>query len=267
MDGPFVLREYVRQLVEEHFVDSARPGPVRYRMDREVKIGRVETVESIESEHFTMARLLAVNGTPLSAADREAEARRLQNLATDPEAQRQQQRTEQDEEARVRKLLRALPDAFVFTAGGLATGRDGATWRRLDFRSDPAYRARDRETSILSGMAGSLWVDAAEERLVKVEGKLVRDVAFGWGILGKLRRGGDFMIELQRTASGRYLQVGMNLDFRAKLLMGLSSAHLLDRRTVSEIRPVANRLAPNVALELLETSERRADARRASPGR
>jgi len=32
-------------------------------------------------------------------------------------------------------------------------------------------------------MTGELWIDAAQERVVRLEGHLQRDVDFGWGIL------------------------------------------------------------------------------------
>ena len=44
-------------------------------------------------------------------------------------------------------------------------------------------------------MAGEIWVDPVHLRVVRLEGHLQQDVDFGWGILGRLNKGGWIMIE------------------------------------------------------------------------
>ena len=44
-------------------------------------------------------------------------------------------------------------------------------------------------------MTGEIWIDPVHERVVRLEGHLQQDVDFGWGILGRLNKGGWIVIE------------------------------------------------------------------------
>jgi hypothetical protein len=44
-------------------------------------------------------------------------------------------------------------------------------------------------------MVGELWVDQAQLRLVKIDAHLISDVNFGWGVLGRLYKGGSILVE------------------------------------------------------------------------
>ena len=39
-------------------------------------------------------------------------------------------------------------------------------------------------------MIGEIWIDPVHQRVVRLEGHLQQDVDFGWGILGRLNKGG-----------------------------------------------------------------------------
>ena len=39
-------------------------------------------------------------------------------------------------------------------------------------------------------MAGEIWIDPVQERVVRLAGSLQQDKDFGWGILGELDKGG-----------------------------------------------------------------------------
>jgi hypothetical protein len=85
-----------------------------------------------------------------------------------------------------------LPEAFVYEDAALQDGRF-----HLHFRPNPAYQARTIETRIFHAMRGELWIDARSKHLVRLEGQLQENVDFGYGLLGRLYKGGWF--RLQRT--------------------------------------------------------------------
>jgi hypothetical protein len=49
-------------------------------------------------------------------------------------------------------------------------------------------------------MEGILLIDAQQTRLAKLSGKLISDVDFGFGILGKLKEGGTFEVVQSEVA-------------------------------------------------------------------
>ena len=58
-------------------------------------------------------------------------------------------------------------------------------------------------------MTGELWIDASQERITRLEGHLQQDTTYGWGILGKLDKGGWIVIE-QAAAAGLEVQITGN---------------------------------------------------------
>jgi hypothetical protein len=64
-------------------------------------------------------------------------------------------------------------------------------------------------------MTGELWIDAAQERVTRLEGHLQQDTDYGWGILGRLDKGGWIVIE-QADVGGRQWRIA-----RFKMQMNL----------------------------------------------
>ena len=87
------------------------------------------------------------------------------------------------------ELLKMLPDAFLF----MEDGRQGNSVR-LKFRPNPKYRPPSSESKVFHHMEGILLIEAKQIRLVRLSGTLVSDVDFGFGILGKLQKGGTFEV-------------------------------------------------------------------------
>ena len=52
-------------------------------------------------------------------------------------------------------------------------------------------------------MAGEIWIDPVKLRVVRLEGHLQQDVDFGWGILGRLNKGGWIVIEQADVGGGQ----------------------------------------------------------------
>ena len=161
---------------------------------------RLTTAKKIcETRDGDVARLVALNGKPLSAIDEQTEDARLTELLTDPGRQKRRKQGEDDDQARVLKVLRALPTAFVYQDEGSGEGPSGKPGdnkvEKFSFKPNPGFSPPDLETQILTQMTGAIWVDAANLRVVRLEGHLQRDVDFGWGILGRLNQGGWIVIE------------------------------------------------------------------------
>jgi hypothetical protein len=186
--------------------------PMRYKL-RKASPRLTSTKEIFETRDGEVARLVAINDRPLSATDEQKEQARLISLLSDPGRQRHRKQAEDEDTERVMKVLRALPDAFTYQYAGAAIGPTGKM-ERFTFQPNPAFDPPNLETQALSAMVGEIWIDAAQKRVVHLEGRLRQDVDFGWGILGRLSKGGWIVIE-QRDVGNRqwrvvHFQMAMN---------------------------------------------------------
>jgi hypothetical protein len=213
--------EQVQPLVERAAQAEVRAvqqhdHPMRYRLSKESP--RLTTVKDIiETRDGDVALLLSVNGNPLSAEDEQREQTRLDGLIGDPGQQRHRKEAEDADTQRALKVLRALPQAFLYQYAGMVNGPAGPAYR-LTLTPNPAYSSSDIETHPLTAMTGELWIDVAQERMVKLQGTVHRDVDFGWGILGRLDHGG--WVELDQTLVGenQWRLVHLKLQMHGRVL-------------------------------------------------
>lgn len=263
----------VRRAVAKRLAEEASHHPLRFVFHKQDS-RRNYTQEIVETAQGDVARLVAVNGAALSPAARQAETNRLNALAANPALQEHRQAREQADQARIDKLLRLLPDAFVYTyvdtvscdvatlpaipvpgVGGAAPATAAAPSQcyHLTFTPNPRWTPPDLESRVLRGMAGDIWIEASDERLHQLNARLISDVEFGWGIVGRLDQGGTIFLEQDRVAPNDWelTRMKMNLTGKALLLKTLSF-HLEEQE--SDFAPVPAGLDYRQAIRMLEAS-------------
>jgi len=67
-------------------------------------------------------------------------------------------------------------------------------------------------------MQGTMIVDELTKRLKELRGRLVRDVVFGWGILGRLHKGGVFEVRQDEVAAGHWELTLVDVHITGKAL-------------------------------------------------
>jgi len=112
--------------------------------------------------------------------------------------------------------MQAFPQALLFEPAG--EGPPGTL--KFSFRPNPEFSPQDRETQVYRAMRGTVWVHAEQERIVKIEGVLTKDVSFGWGILGKLHKGGKYAIAQEQISAGVWRIVRLDLDLKGRVFLG-----------------------------------------------
>jgi hypothetical protein len=187
--------------------------PMRYQL-RKSTPRLTSTKDILETKDGDVARLVSLFDKPLSQADEQTEEARLNALSSDASLQRHRKQGEEGDMAIVLRLLRMLPNAFLYTYSGSTAGPAG-TIERFAFRPNPSFNPPDFETQALTAMTGELQIDAAQERVTRLEGHLQQDTDYGWGVLGKLDKGGSIVIE-QADVGGKQwriarFQMRMNL--------------------------------------------------------
>jgi hypothetical protein len=229
---------------------SKGPGrSFRYRQHKVDPKGS-SVKEIVETRDGDVARLIEKDGKPLPPEEEQAEISRLNNLLAHPEIQEHRHKKEQEDGARGDEMVRMLPDAFLFTSDGMVEGPNGPCYR-LKFRPDPAFTPPDREGEVYHGMVGELWVDQAQLRLVKIDAHLISDVNFGWGVLGRLYKGGSILVENADVGLHHWETVHMKLQLQGKLLI-MKSVDYSTTEDFSDFQVQPRELGYQEAIRLLQ---------------
>ena len=190
--------------------------PLRYQL-RKTSPRLSTTKEIYETREGDVARLVAIDDRPLSATEEQQEEARLDGLIGDPGKQRHRKQTEDTDAGRVLKVMRALPTAFVYEYVGPG-GRPQGKVEKFTFRPDSDFSPSDLETQVLPAMTGEMWIDAVHERVVRLEGHVQHDVDFGWGILGRLNKGGWIVIEQADVGEGQWRTVRFQMAMSGRVV-------------------------------------------------
>jgi hypothetical protein len=205
-------------------------------MDRTQRPKGSETKQMIQTPEGIIGRLMAINDKPLTPEQRKEDDKRIDRLL-DPEKMNEKAKEQREDEDHSHKLLRALPDAFIYKYVGTETSAQGRQQVKLDFTPNPKFNPPDRETQVFQGMRGQVWIDTQAMRLAKIDGTLFKDVNFGWGILGRLNKGGRFVVEQAEIGNGHWDTVRMQLKFDGKVLM-VKPLHIDEITTEWAFHPV-----------------------------
>jgi hypothetical protein len=213
----------------------------------------------VETKEATAGLVVAYNGKPLTPEQRRAEEARVERFLNNPEELKKKHNQEREDEQRTLRIVRAIPDAFLFEyageeQGSAGIGRAGDPLVKLSFRPNPRYEPPSRVEQVLTGMQGFVLVDATRFRIASIDGTLFRDVSFGWGILGHLDRGGHFLIQQQEITENRWDISRMSLDFTGKILL-VKNLTISSTEVFSNFKKVPADLTFAQALELLKKEE------------
>jgi hypothetical protein len=185
----------VREVVYNELHDHERHGYWRYWVERRVqKETRLE--DQVETTDGPITLLEQSNGRPLDAVRRLAEQDRLNHLLNSPQEQARFRQEHAEDEKRIGRIVTLLPDAFLYEYDGEENG-----CYRLRFRPNPEYPAHSVEARIFHSMNGELWVSARRKRLARLDGHLEENVDFGYGILGRLYKGGWFRLQRAQVSA------------------------------------------------------------------
>lgn len=215
----------------------------------------------VETTQSMAGMLIATAGHPLTPEQRKAEINRLNTLATSPDALRRKRAREKDDAEHTLRILKALPDAFRYEYDGTEAGTPnigglGAHLVRLRFSPNSSYVAPTRVEQVLSGMQGYLLIDPNQHRIAEINGRLFKDVSFGWGIIGRLDKGGRFRVEQADIGDGAWEVTEMNLSITGKVLI-FKSLNINTKEVFSDFQRVPNDTTFAQGVELLKTAEQK----------
>jgi len=102
-------------------------------------------------------------------------------------------------------------------------------------------------------MAGEMWIDPVHLRVVRLEGHLQQDVDFGWGILGRLNKGGWIVIEQANVGGGQWRTTHFQMAMSGRVVWKTRVFDTTEDETGYE--PVPVRLGYQKAIEMLRADK------------
>lgn len=225
------------------------PEPFRYQERLDWNWGS-ETRSVIETGEGRADRILLFNGEPLSPEQQAKQQHRLEKLLSDHDAVKNELKDQKSETQRRIRIVKAFPKAFFFDFAGMEKGL-----LRFNFRPNPDFSPQDRETQMYRGMEGSVWIEPVQERIVRIEGVLVKDVSFGWGIVGHLNKGGIYEIAQTQLSPGKWRITMLNVNLKGKTFL-INSFRFQRKETNSRFQTVSSEMTfPEAVSELLAAPE------------
>jgi hypothetical protein len=224
--------------------------PMRYRL-RKSSPRLTSVKEILETRDGAVARLLSIADRPLSAEDEEKEQARLDGLLSDPSRQRHRKQSQDDDTGRALKVLRALPEAFLYQFAGTGWGPAGKV-EKFTFKPNPQFNPPDLETQVLTALTGEIWIDAAQSRVTRLEGHVRQDVDFGWGILGRLNKGGWIVIDQADVGGRQWRIVRFQMVMSGRVLFKNKSFDTVEEQT--QFAPLPAALGYRQAIQMLRVA-------------
>ena len=254
--GNGALAEVVRRAVHNEVASNQTSG-LHFRFKDEKRTPQYsQTKLMVETTDATAGLLVMQNGQPLTPQQRHDEEVRLANYVQSPQELRKKKKQEKEDAEHTERILRALPDAFLYQRDGTEPGREGLgapgdELVRLNFRPNPEYNPPSHVEQVLTGMSGNLLIDTAQNRIAEINGTLTKEVGFGWGILGHLDPGGRFLVQQADVGEHQWEVTHMQLAFTGKVLF-FKKISIHSNDTFSDFHSVPRNLTFAQGVELLK---------------
>src|SRR6478609_11740538 len=241
--------QYARDIIQHQLqAEAADHTHWRYRIHREDEKGSQDR-DVIDTKEGQIARTLLINGQPLTADQRAADEARMKKLVEDAGERAKRDKRAKDDEEKGTQMLEAIPDAFIFKYEGAENGQV-----RLSFFPNPHYIAPTRELQVFRSLSGTMWIDRAGRRLSRLDGTLFEDVTFGWGLLGRLNKGGTFSVTQSRVGEDHWEVVSLDVRMSGHAVI-FKSINVKQLQRLSDFRRVSDALTISEAYQLLEKGE------------
>ena len=236
--------DLVKDVVYNELQERRQVSLWQYRVEKRVA-GQTMVEHEIETRSGPVYRVLARQGLPLDQAGQKKETDRLNNLLRNRAEQLRMKQDHEAEEARTQRLIAAMPDAFVYAYDGETDGN-----LRLSFRPNPAYSPPTYEVRVFHALAGEILIEPRLKRLVRIDGHIEREIDFGYGLLGKIEKGGTFQIGRAQAGDERWKTNLIEVHISGRIIFFKDISK--DQREVrSNFKPVAADMSVQDAVSLL----------------
>lgn len=196
----------------EHELDTTGGATPRTLVDKKTRL--------VPNGAGTTKMLLEEGGRPVSPDDYRRELQNWLSVlqfmvnpndgrmksATAKYMKRRQSRTE---------LVETVQTAFTHKWIGRET-LNGHDCDVIELQPDPNFHPHSMLEDALQHANAKIWVDRQADQLVRAEAQITSDVWVGGGVLGKLYKGGVFVMDQEEVAPGIWLPARYQFDFSGR---------------------------------------------------
>ena len=242
--SPPPAAELINEVVANELADRVQQRKWMYLIDkREGK--QTLTEEQVDTKDGPFYRLLAIDGTPLNPDQRQQDNARMDRLLHDPSQQLKFKRGHDEDEQTLEKLMRLMPEAFLYDYAGVE-----GNLLRLKFRPSSNYSPPTYEARVVHSLAGTILIDSQQRRLAKLSGQLINRVEFGYGLLGHIDNGGTIEIGRVQVGPSQWKTALINIQLSGRLVF-FKTISKQEYETRSDFRAVPGDLSLSEASQLL----------------
>jgi hypothetical protein len=236
--------DLVKDVVYNELQERRQISLWQYRVEK--RVASQTTIEQeVETRSGIVYRVLARQGRPLDPAAQKKETERLNNLSRNSSEQGRMKQDAQAEEQRLERLMTAMPEAFLYTYDGTTDGS-----LRLKFQPNPAYTPQTYEARVYHALAGEIWIQPQLKRLVKIDAHILTEIDFGFGLLGRIEKGGSFQIERAHVAQNRWKTTLLDVHISGRVVF-FKAINKDQHEVRSSFQPVPSDLGVPGAIAIL----------------
>jgi hypothetical protein len=194
--------------------------------------GTVKKTETNDYELFfdsgyPITRQMSKGGKPLDEHEAQKEEQRVDEeikKARDLAARHARDNDENPDEIRIDHILHAT----VMKNGRYETyrGREALVY---DFEPNPQFKPHTRAESLANKLGGTVWIDAQDVEVARLEARLIDNFRVAGGLLGSVKTGSDLIIEQERVNGEVWLPSFLDFSLDARIMLVKSvHEHILD---------------------------------------
>lgn len=203
----------------------------------------------VETPHGTVSKLILLNGHPLTPQEQAQDNTRMESILTDPSVVARQRKNSAHDDQQSVSLMKMLPNAFIWTYTGESNGEI-----HLAFKPNPAFQPPTFASRIFAAMAGDAVVDAAQKRVKVLSGTLIQTVEIGWGLFGKMDKGGTFRIVRSQVGPGHWETTETHVHIQGHMLI-FKSINEQEDETTSDYKETPSSMTLSEAIEKLKNGD------------
>jgi hypothetical protein len=253
--------ELVRATVANEVEASNHPDLHHLFLSRKQTPKGSQTRIYVETNGALAAMMIALDDQPLNAQQQQQENDHLAGLMNNPGQLRKKEAREKEDEERSLRIVKALPDAFLYEYAGTENsdnrlGKAGDQLVKLTFTPNPSYSPPSHVEQVLTGMQGEVLIDPLTRRLARIDGFLFREVSFGWGIIGHLNKGGRFRVQQADLGlgDGAWGITEVSLNISGKILL-IKSISIVSDEVLTDFQLLPAKLTFAQGVEMLKAEQ------------
>ena len=103
-------------------------------------------------------------------------------------------------------------------------------------------------------MGGMAWIDRAALRISRLDGSLFEDVTFGWGLLGRLNKGGTFSVMQRQVGDDHWEVISLDVKMFGHAVI-FKSINVRQLQRITDFHRINDNMTISEAYQLLEKGE------------